>query len=304
MPPILNFVSPALALKYLALCFLTITGAIQIAAGRREIEGLSLFPASIRLWQVLLGFALISGSFAIFFLITPEVFTPGLAGSELMILFGCGGILALAFSLAVAEIRGSGRFPRLAPDAEESLGEGKLAFFGAKPGEKVEFCLVPDPWEPFSLDLLARRLAGRGYRVAVLHWESMPDDKIALGLPALAVEKLKPGTLVGHRAGGNIILYLASENEKVRAIALAPFTSPEEAAPGLGWLEEAGIFTAWKRLRGREKFLKAFLPVAAPHNADIINPDTAGSKPWGMALKEETLGFLTLPPERKEGTVP
>ncbi len=283
MPPILNFVSPALALKYLTLCFLTVTGAIQIAAGRREIQGLSLFPYSFRSWQVLMGLLLIAGAFAVFFAITPEVFIPGLAGSELMTLFGCGGLIALAFSATIAELRGDNRFPPFAPDAEESMVGGTAALFGAKPGEKVEFCLVPDPWEPFSLDSIARRLADLGHKVAVLHWQAIPDGETALGYLNQALEKFNPEVIVGHRAGGNIVLRLASDNRKVKVIALAPFTTLEEAKPGLGWLEEGGILTAWRRLRGRYELLKHFIPVAVPPNADIINPD---NKPWGMVLSE------------------
>ncbi|MCS7286490.1 MAG: hypothetical protein RMK30_05980 [Anaerolineae bacterium] len=291
MPPILNFVSPALALKYFALCFLSITGAIQIAAGRRGIEGLSLLPFSFRSWQIFLGFALICGSFALFFAITPEVFLPGLAGSELMILFGAGGIAALAFSMIIAELRGGNRFPPVLPDAEESLPGGKVAFFGGKPGEEVDCCLVPDPWEPFSMDLLARRLASSGHKVAVLHWQKVPDEKSALDFPVLALEKLGTKSLLGHRAGGNIVLRIASENTEVKAIALAPFTSVEEAMPGLGWLEEGGIFTAWKRLRGRENLIKALLQAEMPSGVLTIGPDDE-VKPWGMVLSERLANLV------------
>lgn len=286
MPPILNFVSPALALKYLGLCFLSITGALQIVAGKRGIEGLSLFPSSLRLYQVTIGLALIAGSFAFFFIITPEVFTPGLAGSELMILFGCGGILALAFSTTVAELRGNQRFRPILPDAEESLTEGKVAFFGTKAGEKVDLCLIPDPWEPFSLDFLARRLASSGHRVAVLHWQAIPDEISAIAFPALALGKYGAKMAFGHRVGGNIALHLASQNSQIKAVAIAPFLSLEDARPGLRWLREGGIFTAFRRLRKREGLVKALLPVEIPTNSVIINPET-GVNPWGMVLTEE-----------------
>ncbi len=288
MPPILNFVTPALALKYFSLCFLAITGALHIAAGRRGIEGLSLLPASFRFWQVLLGLTLIAGSFALFFIITPEVFTPGLAGSELIILFGCGGIASLLFTLAIAELKEKNRFSPIAPDAEEELTEGKIAFFGGKPGEGLDFCLIPDPWEPFSLDSLARRLADSGHKVAVLHWTFLPDYEAALGFPALALEKYKARTIVGHRAGGNIALRLALGNREVKAIAIAPFTEAEEAEPGLSWLEESGIFTAWKRLRGRRKFIEGFLPFQTSPNSVIISPE-GETKPWRMLLDEKIL---------------
>lgn len=285
MPPILNFVSPALALKYLGLCFLSITGALQIVAGKRGIEGLSLFPSSLRLWQIIIGLILITGSFAIFFIITPEVFTPGLAGSELMILFGCGGILALAFSTTVAELRGSLHFYPIPPDAEEDLREGKAAFFGTKPGEKIDFCLIPDPWEPFSLDFLAHQLANSGFKVVVLHWQAIPDEISAIAFPALALEKYGAKIILGHRMGGNIALHLASQNSRVKAIAIAPFPNLEEARPGIRWLIEGGILTAFKRLRRRDRIVKALLPVEIPTNSVIINPETE-DRPWGMVLNE------------------
>jgi hypothetical protein len=299
MPPILNFVTPALALKYFSLCFLAVTGALQIAAGRRGIEGLSLLPASFRFWQVLLGLALIAGSFAIFFAITPEVFTPGLAGSELIFLFGCGGIASLLFTLTIAEVRGGSHFPPLPPDAEEELTDGKVALFGGRPGEGVDFCLIPDPWEPFSLDRLARFLANSGRKVAVLHWTSIPDYEAALGFPALAMEKCKPRTIVGHRAGGNIALRLAL-GSGVKAIAIAPFTKAEEAEPGLNWLEESGIFTAWKRLRGRKKLIEELLPLQKVPNSVIIPPE-GEIKPWRI-LQDEVILRSVVDKILKEGT--
>ena len=287
MPPILNFVTPALALKYFSLCFLAITGALQIAAGRRGIEGLSLLPASFRFWQVLLGLTLIAGSFALFFVITPEVFTPGLAGSELIILFGCGGIASLLFTLAIAEVRGKSCFSPIAPDAEEELIEGKIALFGGKRSEGLDFCLIPDPWEPFSLDSLARRLANLGYKAAVLRWTSIPDYEAALGFPAMALEKYKARVLIGHRAGGNIALRLAL-GSGVKAIAIAPFTKAEEAEHGLNWLEESGILTAWRRLRGRKRLIEEFLPLQTTPHSVIIHPEVE-IKPWRMLLDEKIL---------------
>ncbi len=287
MPPLLNFVTPALTLKYFSLCFLAITGALQIVAGKRGIEGLSLFPASFHFWQLFLGLILIAGSFALFFAITPEVFTPGLAGSELIILFGCGGIASLLFTLAIAEVRGRNSFSPTVPDAEEELPGGKVALFGGNPGESLDFCLIPDPWEPFSLDSLARRLADSGYKAAVLHWPSIPDYEAALGFPALALEKYKARTLIGYRAGGNIALRLAL-GSGVKAIAIAPFTKAEEAEPGLSWLEESGILTAWKRLRGRKKLIEELLPLQTPPDSIIISPEQ-GIKPWRMLLDEGTI---------------
>ena len=272
MPALFNFISPWLTLKYLSLCFFSVLGVLQIVAGRRDIEGLSLLPASLRRWQIPLGVILAIAAFAVFFAVTPEVFTPGLAGAELITLFGVGAVLALLFALAIAQLRWKPPAACIqAPESVELPGcEG--VFWGSKPGggagQARALCLVPDPAEPCLLDELGRRLAQAGFSALILRWREAPDFEGALGTLALAMRALSRERgfrwvgLVGHRLGGDIALRFAGEDEEVKAVvAVAPFLDSKNLEPGLAWMKEAPILSAHRRLRGKARLLRELAPV-------------------------------------------
>ena len=268
MPALFNFVSLGLTLKYLGLCFFSVLGALQIVAGRRDIEGLSLLPVSLRRWQALLGAGLIVVAFAVFFAITPEVFIPGLAGAELITLFGIGALAALLFTLGVAQVRWKPSWVCVQPrETLELPGCDGVLLPPASGGEKA-LCLVPDPAEPCLLDPLGERLAAVGFSVLILRWKEPLDFEGALGVLALAMRELaqKRGLrwvgVVGHRLGGDIALRFTGEDEEVKAvIAIAPFLDPANAEPGMEWLEEAPILTSHRRLQGKGEMLRELAPV-------------------------------------------
>jgi hypothetical protein len=74
-------------------------GVLRFVAARRKLIGLSLWGSRNPAPGYLLGAVLTAGGFVWFFATTPEVFSPGLAGSELAVLFGAAGICALALTL-------------------------------------------------------------------------------------------------------------------------------------------------------------------------------------------------------------
>lgn len=102
----LYFVETYFAIHYLILAFVASLGTLQIVAAHYGLRGLSLvglprWPG----WGYGLGGSLISGGFIWFFLVTPNVLSPGPAGSELMLLMGLGMAGALMFTLVWASIR-------------------------------------------------------------------------------------------------------------------------------------------------------------------------------------------------------
>jgi hypothetical protein len=68
-------------------------------AARRQLIGLSLWGSRNPAPGYLLGAVLTAGGFVWFLTTTPGIFSPGLAGSELAVLFGAAGICALALTL-------------------------------------------------------------------------------------------------------------------------------------------------------------------------------------------------------------
>ncbi len=102
----LYFVETYFAINYLILALTTSLGTLQIVATRYGLRGLSLVGLPRRRgWGYGLGSALIVGGFVWFFWATPDVLSPGPAGSELMLLMGLGMAGALLITLVWASVR-------------------------------------------------------------------------------------------------------------------------------------------------------------------------------------------------------
>jgi hypothetical protein len=87
---------PTLTRNYFVLCFIVCLGTLQWIAARNGKLTLSLLGWWGLGWPgTILGLLFVIGGFAWFFGFTPGLFAPGLAGGELTILFGAGGLSAL-----------------------------------------------------------------------------------------------------------------------------------------------------------------------------------------------------------------
>ncbi|RLC71713.1 MAG: hypothetical protein DRI52_04760 [Chloroflexi bacterium] len=101
----LYFVETYFAIHYLILASIASLGTFQIVATRHGLRGLSLVGRPRWSgWGYGLGGTLIAGGFAWFFLSTPNVLSPGPAGTELLLLMGLGTAGALVFTLAWASV--------------------------------------------------------------------------------------------------------------------------------------------------------------------------------------------------------
>ena len=87
---------PIITQHYFILSFLICLGTLQWSAARNRKQALSLLgrrglgrPGKVS------GLLLMCGGFGWFFMATPGLFRPGLAGGELTLLFGAGGLSAL-----------------------------------------------------------------------------------------------------------------------------------------------------------------------------------------------------------------
>jgi hypothetical protein len=85
-----------ITLNYFLLAFLISLGTLQWVAARHQKSGLNLLGPWGNGWPGQgLGLLMVVASFTNFFLTTPGLFSPGLAGGELSLLFGAGGGCAL-----------------------------------------------------------------------------------------------------------------------------------------------------------------------------------------------------------------
>ncbi len=119
---LLHFDSPTQAMNYFILCFISILGVIQLSAarsGRRKFLWLDERASTV------LGACVLAASFVWFFTTEEGIFIPGLAGGEMIALFGTAFVTAVPISRAVtilfARVRLSSPPPRVASVKEPTL---------------------------------------------------------------------------------------------------------------------------------------------------------------------------------------
>lgn len=107
---LLHFGTGTQAAHYFIFCLVAVLGTLQAVAARYQRREL--------LWVegragYLLGTICIAGSFVWFFLTDDEIFTPGLAGSELFVIFAVALLVAVFTTRTLASA--SSRIRSLAP---------------------------------------------------------------------------------------------------------------------------------------------------------------------------------------------
>jgi len=268
----LNFISRELAAHYFLLAFLAILGVLQFVAARRKLIGLSLWGSRNPAPGYLLGAVLTAGGFVWFFATTPGIFIPGLAGSELVVLFATAGVCALAFTLiASSALHGFQRRERasLKPDAglrHEAVSWQQVKGTLYLPDEEISrpraaICALPAPSEGvLSPYPLVADLVEAGFIVLAMDWG--PGKEVSypamLGLLPSAVAYLtrrddvapeRIGVL-GIDLGGDLAIRSAATDEQIAAVlALAPFLDRANAEPGLSVLKEMSYLEALRRAR-------------------------------------------------------
>ncbi|MFQ5811600.1 MAG: alpha/beta hydrolase family protein [Anaerolineae bacterium] len=288
----LNFVSRELAAHYFFLAFLAILGVLQLVAARRKLIGLSLWGSRSPAPGYLLGAVLTAGGFVWFFAATPEVFIPGLAGSELAILFGAAGICALAFTLIASsalqrfqrrertDLKVDGwryGFRHEAVSWQQLRGTLYLPEDAAplKGGPRAAICALSAPSEGvFSPYPVVAGLVEEGFIVLAIDWG--PEKEIRypamLGLLPGAVayltrrDEVNPERIgvLGIGLGGDLAIRSAGTDPQIAAVlALAPFLNQANTRPGLSILKEMTYLEAlrWSGLRKRGELVAELAPL-------------------------------------------
>jgi len=263
----LHFVSARLAFSYLLLCVLSCIGVLQIQAARQGLVGLCLPRGrGPQWWGYVVGSLLVIGSFAGFYALTPGLFVPGLAGSELAVLFGAGLILALGITLTSASLatrRARRRRARI-DEAEEVVGpqlRGRLRIPRGS-GPHPTLCLVPDMGSgPETLEVVSEALQAMGFMVLIIDWamtdsrdhRTLYPDVLALIPAAIShllqrpeVDERRIG-VVGFGLGGDLALRAAGTDEQIAAvIAVEPAWASQPVEAGLDLLKHESL---WQILR-------------------------------------------------------
>jgi len=317
----LNFISASLVIRYFLCAFLACLGTLQVTACHQGLRGLSLLGEARRSAHgYLLGFSLIIGSFAWFFAVTPEVFTPGLAGSELTIVFGSGLVVALVTALGLSSLLQEIRCRRAEhllayPSREEIPLPGVKGTLYSPVDERGKpwplICLVPVPGlDAASSTPLAVHLAKEGFAVLVVSWkEALPryPDMLALVPSVLGhlprredIDQHRLGIL-GIGLGADLALRSASSDPQIRAVlAIAPLLEGPRAQPGLNALKEMTYLETirWSQ-RGRLASLVAQLNARQaleklpPHSVLLVYGSEDALTP--PPADEESLEIKTLP---------
>jgi pimeloyl-ACP methyl ester carboxylesterase len=282
----LNFVTRELATHYFLLAFLSILGILQLVAARHKLIGLSLWGSRKPALGYLLGAVLTAGGFVWFFAATPEVFIPGLAGSELAVLFGAAGICALAFTLILSsalhgfqhrersELRAGGRLRHEAVSLQQLRGTLYLpedaapltedaASLKGKP--RAAICVLPAPSEgTLSPYPIAANLVKEGFIVLAIDWGLEREIRYpeVLGLLPSAVaylmrrDEVNPERIgvLGIDLGGDLAIRSAGTDQQIAAVlALAPFLDQANTRPWLSILKEMSYLETirWSSFRKR-----------------------------------------------------
>jgi len=302
---VLNFISPHLAINYFLLASVTIVGALQFIAARHGLIGLTLIGGGRKpIWSHLLATVLIVGSFAWFFVATPEVFVPGLAGAELAFLFGMAGICALAFTLVVSsilhsiqrqdrlELKADARFRHEAVSWQQLKGTLYLPEDAAslKGEPRAAICALPTPSEgTLSAYPIVVDLVDEGFIVLAIDWG--PEKEIRypamLGLLPGAVayltrrDEVNPERIgvLGIDLGGDLAIRSAGTDQQIVAVlALAPFLIQANTRPGLSILKEMSYLEALRWARPLRLHRKRGELVAELAPLDYIGK--LGDRPW------------------------
>jgi pimeloyl-ACP methyl ester carboxylesterase len=277
----LNFISRELAAHYFFLAFLSTLGVLQLVAARHKLIGLSLWGSRSPASGYLLGAVLTAGGFVWFFAATLGIFIPGLAGSELAVLFGAAGICALAFTLIAssalhgfqhrerADLKAGGwryGFRHEAVSWQQLRGTLYLPEDAAPlEGEpRAAICVLPGSSEGTPL---VAGLVEEGFIVLAMDWG--PEEEIRypamLGLLPGAVaylmrrDEVNPERIgvLGIGLGGDLAIRSAGTDQQIAAVlALAPFLVQANTRPGLSILKETSYLEAirWARpLRSHRK---------------------------------------------------
>jgi len=206
-----------------------------------------------------------------FLLLSPDVFSPGLAGSELMLVFGAGVLTAAVLSLA-----GGLAGPRWPAHIAVPAGVPEYALPAAgytyrlwgqpRPDGRIVIVLT-DPDLPRGAALpLCETAASDGFPCYLVEWgrEGVPRYPDALAAVPMCISACggeeARAYVVGSGAAADLALRSAADDERVEGVlAVSPALTPSNIATGLALLASMNVVDAWRWQHSwdRRSFVKA-----------------------------------------------
>jgi len=269
---VLNLYPVYVAEHYGLFVCLVALGTIQAAACRAGLRGLQIGG---RLWPKGIAFSAMAlvwlGGIAVFVLTTPDYLSPGLAGSELIAVFGAGVVVAMALSLLGAM---AGRRPREGGDENLLAGGDTVAGRACRVSCSAQdprglAILLPDPDLPAAAAKpLIAAIEDCGYVCASVCWgdSSVPLYPDCLALVPMLISRelgrrpIAPVVVVGCGLAADLALRSACEDSRVqRVYAIGPALAPNSINRGLLLLREMSLVQAiaWLRRWSRAAFVVA-----------------------------------------------
>jgi len=267
---VLNLYPAYVARHYYLLVVVVALGVIQAAASVAGLRGLQIGG---RLWRREFAWGALclclAGGAARFVVATPDYLSPGLAGTELIAMFGAGTMTALALSLAGGLLcPAPGRWRAPAPQGQQPLVGGCYCRLERPPETpRGLVVLLPDPdLAPEAVAPTAAAVVRSGFACGLVSWaDDSPVYPDALAYVPMAVSRCghcagpQPAMLVviGFGLAGDLALRAACEDEHVSLVlAIAPALGPQSISEGLLLLREMSLPEAWRWRRrwGRRAF--------------------------------------------------
>lgn len=211
-----------------------------------------LWPASLA--RSTLAITIIGGV-ALFVATTPDLLSPGLAGTELLVTFGAGVFTGAALSLIGGMPCRPRRATRFDQPAEHRLPIADYGYRALRPpnagGPLV--LVLPDPDLPGVATLpVVSAILDSGYTCAVVSWgrEGVPRYPDAMAVVPMLISIQAgdgPVAVVGLGASGDLALRSAADDERIAlAMAVGPALRPANVLSGLLLLREMNVAEAWR----------------------------------------------------------
>ena len=252
------------AWHYYIFVFVAALGTIQAAAGIAGLRGLQIGG---RLWRGgfawgVLVLAYVVGA-ATFVWTTPDYLSPGLAGTELLVVFAAGSLSALIVSLV------GGVFCCRPSDLQGGVSKGRLETVGSYSCELIQppgvskglVIVLPDPDLPAeAAHSLVNAVLEDNFAVALVSWceQDVPRYPDALAVVPMFISKCEshddwgggPIVVVGLGLAGDLALRAVCEDDRAEmACAVGPALRSQAVLEGLLLLREMSFLQAWRWAR-------------------------------------------------------
>lgn len=245
---------------------------IQAAASVARLQGLQIGG---RLWQPVTAHRMLAAVVIVatiaFVFFSPDLLSPGLAGSELMLVFGAGVLTAAATSLLgglyCRQPASGAVMPTEAVEFVLPVAGYTYRLWGTPRDDGRMVIVLSDPDLPTEAALsLCLTAFENGFPCFLVEWgrEGVPDYPDALAVVPMCISahggEHPRALVVGSGPAGDLALRAAADDDRVEGVlAVAPVLSPFNLVGGLALLRSMNVLDAWRWYRAwdRRSFIKA-----------------------------------------------